>query len=95
MFFNVINSECRSGESTRVNNPRTNEPALEVPNANEKDLNDAVEAARISFKQWKILSVEKRQSYLRKLADALEQQRDEIHGPLATETGKSVREPLI
>lgn len=95
MFFNIINSECRSGEPTRVTNPRTNEPLLEAFLANEKDLNDTVEAARIAFKSWKLLSVDKRQNYLLKLADALEQGRDEIHGPLAAETGKSVREHLM
>jgi acyl-CoA reductase-like NAD-dependent aldehyde dehydrogenase len=90
MFYNIIDSERRSGDSTTVTNPRTNEPLWDVPVARETQLNYAVEAARVSFKSWKLLTIEERQSYLLKLADELEQQRDEIHAPLAGETGKSV-----
>ncbi|KAJ9245286.1 hypothetical protein DTO169E5_1153 [Paecilomyces variotii] len=95
MFFNIINSECRSGDLTRITDPKTNKPLLEAFLANETDLNDAVEAARVAFMPWKLLSVNERQGYLFKLADELEQRRDEIHTPLATETGKSVQEPLM
>lgn len=94
MFFNIINSECRSGTFTTVTNPRTNEALLEVPVANETDLDDAVEAARIAFGSWKLVPANKRQEYLLKLANELERRRSDIHGPLAAETGKSVRKPL-
>ncbi|KAJ5441921.1 Aldehyde dehydrogenase N-terminal [Penicillium cf. griseofulvum] len=90
MFYNIINSEHRAGDRATVTNPRTNEALWEVTVANETDLNDAVKAARVSFESWKLLSVETRQRYLHKLADELERQRDEIHTPLAAETGKSV-----
>lgn len=89
MFFNTINSESQSGLAT-ITNPRTKEPLWQVPVASAKDLDNAVEAARIAFKSWKLLSIEERQSYLLKLADELERRRSEIHGPLAAETGKSV-----
>ncbi|CAI7646536.1 unnamed protein product [Penicillium glandicola] len=89
MFYNIINSERRSGDSATVTNPRTNEAFCEVTVAHETDLNDAVKAARVSFESWKLLSVEERQRYLLKLADELEQRRGEIHAPLAAETGKS------
>ncbi|KAI7968055.1 hypothetical protein EIK77_007810 [Talaromyces pinophilus] len=90
MFYNIINSERRLGHSTTtVTNPRTNEPLWEVTVANETDLNDAVQAARVAFESWKLLSVNERQRYLLRLADELEQRRSEIHGPLAGETGKS------
>lgn len=91
MFYNIINSERRSGDTATVVNPRTNEVLWEVTVAHETDLNDAVEAARVSFDSWKVLSIEERQRYLLKLAGELEQRRDEIHAPLAAETGKSVR----
>lgn len=94
MFYNIINSECRSGDSTTVTNPRTNEALWEVPFGQETDLNDAVEAARASFESWKLLSVEERQKYLLKLADELEHRRDEVQPPLAGETGKSVTNPF-
>lgn len=90
MFYNIIDSERRSGDSTTVTNPRTNEPLCDVPVAHEAQLNYAVEAARASFKSWKLLTIEERQTYLLKLADELEQRRYEIHAPLAGETGKSV-----
>ncbi|OQD66197.1 hypothetical protein PENPOL_c005G02697 [Penicillium polonicum] len=89
MFCHIINSERRSGDSVTVTNPRTNEALCEVAVGRETDLNDAVEAARVSFESWKLLSVEERQKYLLKLADELEHRRDEIHPTLAGETGKS------
>ncbi|KAJ5165068.1 Aldehyde dehydrogenase N-terminal [Penicillium coprophilum] len=89
MFYNIINSERRAGDSVAVTSPRTNEALWDVAVADETDLDDAVEAARVSFKSWKLLSVEARQKYLLKLADELEQRRSEIHVPLAAETGKS------
>ncbi|KGO47146.1 Aldehyde dehydrogenase, N-terminal [Penicillium expansum] len=89
MFYNIINSERRSGDTATVTNPRTNEALWEVAVAHETDLNDAVKAARASFTSWKLLSIEERQKYLLKLADELEQRRDQIHAPLAAETGKS------
>lgn len=91
MFYNIINSEHRAGDTTTVINPRTNEPLWEVTVANETDLNDAVHAARVASKSWKLLSVDERQKCLLNLADELEKRRNEIHGPLAAETGKSVR----
>lgn len=94
MFYNIINSERRSGDSATVTNPRTNEALWEVTVAHETDLNDAVKSARVSFELWKLLSLEERQTYLLKLADELEQRRDEIHAPLAAETGKSVTKSL-
>jgi acyl-CoA reductase-like NAD-dependent aldehyde dehydrogenase len=94
MFYNIIDSELRSGDSTTVTNPRTNGPLWDVPVAHETQLNYAVEAARVSFKSWKLLTIEERQTYLLKLADELEQRRDEIHAPLAGETGKSVTKDL-
>ncbi|KAJ9487798.1 hypothetical protein VN97_g5509 [Penicillium thymicola] len=89
MFYNITNSERRSGDSATVINPRTSESLWEVPVGRETDLNDAVEAARVSFESWKLLSIEERQKYLLRLADELEHRRDEVQPPLAGETGKS------
>ncbi|OQE29600.1 hypothetical protein PENSTE_c002G05489 [Penicillium steckii] len=93
MLYNIINSEKRAGAFTSstitVTSPRTNEPLWKVPLANEKDLSDAVQAARAAFESWKVLAIDKRQNYLLKLADELDQRRHEIHGFLAGETGKS------
>ncbi|CAI7614911.1 unnamed protein product [Penicillium discolor] len=89
MFYNIINSERRSGDSGTVTNPRTNEVLCEVTVGCVADLNDAIGAARVSFESWKLLSVEERQKYLLKLADELEYRRDELQPPLAGETGKS------
>lgn len=94
MFYNIINSEPRSGDSVTVINPRTSESLWEVPVGRETDLNDAVEAARVSFELWRVLPVEERQKYLLKLADELEHRRDEVQPPLAGETGKSVTNPF-
>ncbi|KAJ5196973.1 hypothetical protein N7449_007452 [Penicillium cf. viridicatum] len=94
MFYNIINSERRSGDYATVTNPRTNEALWKATLGDETDLNEAVKAARVSFESWKPLSVEERQKYLLKLADELEHRRDEVQPPLAGETGKSVTNPF-
>lgn len=94
MFYNIISSERRSGDFATVTNPKTHNVLCEVTVGHETDLNDAVEAARVSFESWKLLSIGERQKYLFKLADELEHRRDEVQPPLAGETGKSVTNPL-
>jgi acyl-CoA reductase-like NAD-dependent aldehyde dehydrogenase len=95
MFSNIINSERREGKSAaRATDPRTKKELWDVPVANEKDLNDAVLAAREAFKSWKLTSADERQKCLFRLADELEARRGEIYPILAKETGKSVwKEP--
>ncbi|CAI7613751.1 unnamed protein product [Penicillium pancosmium] len=95
MFYNIINSERRTGESATLTDPRKKQPLWAVTVANETDLNDAVQAARAAFQSWKLLSAVSRQNYLLKLADEVERRRSEIHGPLAGETGKSVSQYYI
>lgn len=90
MFSNIINSERRDGSAARAIDPRTKKELWDVPVADEKDLNDAVLAARKAFKSWKLTSVDERQTCLSRLADELEARRGEICPILAKETGKSV-----
>jgi acyl-CoA reductase-like NAD-dependent aldehyde dehydrogenase len=92
MFSNIINSERRGGGSAaaRAIDPRTKKELWDVPVADEKDLNDAVLAAREAFKSWKLTSADDRQKCLFRLADELETRRGEMCPVLAKETGKSV-----
>ncbi|CRG90407.1 hypothetical protein PISL3812_07451 [Talaromyces islandicus] len=93
MFSNIINSERRNGGSVaKATDPRTKKELWDVSVANEKDLNDAVHAAREAFKSWRLTSVDERQKCLFKLADEVEARRGEIFLVLAKETGKSVLE---
>jgi len=92
MFYNIINSERRGGRSTaRAKDPRTKQELWDVSVADERDLDDAVLAAREAFKLWKLTSVEERQKCLLNLAHELEARRGEMCPILAKETGKSVR----
>jgi len=95
-FYNIINSEKRDGASTtKTTDPRNGESLCEVPIAVEQDLYDAVAAASIAFKSWKLRDMEDRKKILLQLADELEARREEIHPVLARETGKSVRGTLL
>ncbi|KAK0387433.1 hypothetical protein NLU13_5745 [Sarocladium strictum] len=89
-FFNTVGAEKRGAEQhSSVLDPRTKDTLWDAPVADDKDLDDAVRAAREAFKSWKALAVEKRQAYVAALADVISANRSEIHSILAKETGKS------
>ncbi|KAF7557118.1 hypothetical protein G7Z17_g923 [Cylindrodendrum hubeiense] len=88
--FTVVNSQKRSGGNLMSTvDPRTKEKLWNAPVAGEADLDDAVLAAREAFKTWKVVPVQERQACLSRLADELDARREEIHGILSKETGKS------
>lgn len=90
-FFNIVDAEKRTAdEHSKSLDPRTKEALWQVPVAQEKDLDDAVQAAHRAFGTWKGLPIEKRQAHVLALAQVLSINRSEIHGILSKETGKSV-----
>ena len=91
-FFNIVNDELRGGE--KANNavdPRTEEDLWPCPIASNDDFEDAVASAQEAFKTWSKTSLSERQKLLVKLANVLEEHREELTEILARESGKSVR----
>lgn len=88
-FANIINGKLSSTSQTRHGiNPATKKPNWEVPVSTEKDLDDAVAAAKTAFKTWSRTTVEERREKLLAYADAVKEYQNEFAKLLTTEQGK-------
>jgi acyl-CoA reductase-like NAD-dependent aldehyde dehydrogenase len=91
-FTNIVNGKLVRTTNTRHGiNPATKKPLAEVPIATEKDLDDAVSAARVAFKSWSKTHLSERKAALEAFAIALESYEAEFANMLTTEQGKPVR----
>jgi acyl-CoA reductase-like NAD-dependent aldehyde dehydrogenase len=72
-------------------NPATGQELWDVPIASDKDLNDAVAAAKKAFPAWRDTPIEKRKEALQKIADLFQQHNEEFTSLLCQESGKPVR----
>jgi betaine-aldehyde dehydrogenase len=80
--------DSASGETEEVLNPATGEAVAEAPLSNEEDVNRAVAAARRAFGEWSTATPGERSLALLKLADALEENADEMTDLEAANAGK-------
>jgi betaine-aldehyde dehydrogenase len=76
------------GATEEVLNPATAEPIAEAPLSSEEDVNRAVAAARRAFDEWSVTTPGERQLALLKLADAIEENADEIADIESANAGK-------
>ena len=95
----LINNEwvnSVSGKKFTTINPATEEAICEVAEANPVDLDLAVQAARKAFTEgeWARMSGGDRGALLNKLADLLEQHKDELAHLETLDNGKPLRESL-
>lgn len=96
-FYNSINGKLTSTEKTRHGiNPATAKPNAEVPVSTQKDVDDAVAAAKAAFKTWSKTSWDERKKAVLAFADALEQHVQDFGKLLTQEQGKpvSICDPL-
>ena len=71
-YKNYIAGEFRgTDEAIEVRNPATDEVIAAVPRATEKDVDDAVAAAKAAKKQWALTPATQRASYLSKIATGI------------------------
>ncbi len=82
------------GEKLEVRNPATGEIFAAVPAASENDVGKAVDSADEAFKNWSRLTPFQRGAYLRKAADNILKNADEIARLMTSEQGKPVGEAL-
>ncbi len=68
MFIGGKWVESTSGKRFVTYNPSTDKPLAEVPDGNEKDILQAVEAAKSAFPSWNRLHIDERAQILRKFA---------------------------
>ena len=88
-YKNLIDGELiTNGQWLDVINPANEEVIGKVPACGEAELNRAVAAARRAFKTWSKTSVEERSAVLHAIADAIEENFDELFRLLTMEQGK-------
>jgi acyl-CoA reductase-like NAD-dependent aldehyde dehydrogenase len=86
-----VNSE--SGKIIKTLNPENNEVWAAVPEANEKDVDNAVKSAQKAFENsWSNLHPRERAKYLRSLADQLRENSEHLGKIETIDTGKLFRE---
>ena len=93
MYINGLWVNSESGKTIETVNPENNEVWATVPEANEKDVDKAVNAAQNAFeKSWSNLHPRERAKYLRSLADQLRQNAEHLGTIETIDTGKIFRE---
>ncbi|CBX97651.1 hypothetical protein IAQ61_001136 [Plenodomus lingam] len=88
-FYNIIDGKQRGSDQTHHGvNPSTGKELWGVPVASEKDLDDAVEAAKKAFPAWRDAGIEKRKQAMGKLAELYSDYTDEFTNLLCAELGR-------
>ena len=78
----------RSGTYLDDINPSTEEVIAQIPDSDERDIDDAVRAAKAAFPSWSRTTAAERSKLLLKLADLIEQNLEELAQSEATDSGK-------
>ncbi len=78
------------GQSWTVYNPATEESLAEVAGASDRQVDEAVGAARAAFGPWSEMSGPQRSAAMHRLADVLESRADELLASIVNEVGTPV-----
>lgn len=94
MRTHFINGEWREGEGKIFTslNPATGTAIWEGKEATEKEIQEAIQAAKKSFYKWSIFPVEERINYLKHFQYKLEKHSKELAHAISEETGKPLWE---
>jgi len=90
---NFINGEFvppRSGAYFDDINPATAEVVAAIPDSDERDVDDAVRAARAAFPSWSRTTAAERSNLLLKLADLIEKNLDDVARTESIDNGKTI-----
>ena len=93
MYINGEWVDSSSGKKIETLNPENNEVWATVPEANEKDVNKAVQSAQKAFENnWSTLHPRERAKYLKLIADQLRANAEHLGRVETIDTGKLFRE---
>ena len=84
--------DSSTGKKIETLNPENNEVWATVPEANEKDVDKAVQSAQVAFDTWSKLHPRDRAKYLRSIADQLRTNAEHLGKVETIDTGKLFRE---
>lgn len=91
LYINGEFVDSSSGEVSDVINPATEEVISKVPKGTEEDVDQAIDAAHKAFLSWEKVPSTERASYLHKMADKLEERKEQFVEMLTEENGKTVK----
>ncbi len=92
-IFNYINGELKTPTSNQYldnYDPSTGAIYSLIPDSDEQDVNKAVDAAREAFAGWSSLAVEKRSSFLQRIAELIDRDLDALALAESIDSGKTV-----
>ena len=93
MYINGEWVDSSSGKKIETYNPENNEVWATVPEANEKDVDKAVQSAQNAFENnWSTIHPRERAKYLRSIADQLRNNSEHLGKIETIDTGKLFRE---
>ncbi len=94
MFIGGQWVDARSGDTRKIINPFDQESIAEVAEGNREDARAAIQAARQAFDQgpWPHMTASERAGLIFRLADLVEQHREELATLESQDTGKTVEE---
>lgn len=87
-FINGQSTKSSSGKTTQLVDPSTGQAYAEAQLSNEKDVDQAYQAAEKAFESWRETTPSERQKALLQIADALEANANELIEIEGTNTGK-------
>jgi aldehyde dehydrogenase (NAD+) len=88
LFINGEFVSAKSGKKFKSINPATEDVIVEVEEAGQEDVNDAVAAAKAAFKTWKKSNACDRRDMLLKLADLVDKHREQLAELESLDNGK-------
>ena len=88
MFINGDWADAKSGETTPVVNPASEEVIAEVPRGDAGDVDRAVAAARAAFETWSLTTPAERSGMLHRFADAVSDHAGELSALESANVGK-------
>lgn len=91
MYIDGAWKQSSTGDTIKIINPATEEVFATVPKASKEEVKEAIDAAKSAQPKWEDLSPLQRSSYLFKIAELIEQDRERLARILTMEQGK----PLI
>ncbi len=95
MFIDGEWKQSTGGDTIKVINPATEEVFATVPKAGRDEVKEAIDAAKSAQPKWEDLSPLERSSYLMKIADLIDQDRERLARILTMEQGKPIYESRL
>jgi succinate-semialdehyde dehydrogenase/glutarate-semialdehyde dehydrogenase len=92
MFVDGAWTESATGETFTADSPATGEAIGEIPQGSREDAQRAIEAANRAADAWARLTAFDRAAAMHRVADAIEQRRDELAHTLTLDQGKPLHE---